>query len=98
MVNHQQIDIGDEATRVSFLSFVIVSCIGLGKATTSGLSRSSTVLTALHTSLTTFHAQMCLIFWYVHFASEMKVFGLVGGVRVYMVMFEAHKCDQYHRK
>ena len=27
----------------------------------------------------------------------MKVFGLVGGVRVYMVMFEAHKCDQYHR-
>ena len=30
-------------------------------------------------------------FWYVHFASEMKVFCLVGGVRVYMVMFKAHK-------
>ena len=27
----------------------------------------------------------------------MKVFGLVGGVRVYMVMFKAHKYGQYHR-
>ena len=58
----KQIDIGDEATRVSFLPFVILSCTGLGKATTSGLSRSSTVLTALHSSLTTFHAQVHLIF------------------------------------
>ena len=62
MVITIQIDIGDEATRVSFLPFMILSCTGLGKATTSGLSRSSTVLTALHTGLTTFHAQMCLIF------------------------------------
>ena len=35
--------------------------------------------------------------WYVNFASEMKVFGLVGGVRVYMVVFKAHKYGQYHR-
>ena len=27
----------------------------------------------------------------------MKVLGLVGGAPVYMVMFEAHECDQYHR-
>ena len=36
-------------------------------------------------------------FWYVNFTSEMKVFGLVGGVRVYMVVFEAHKYGQYYR-
>ena len=59
--NHQQVDIADEATRVSFLPFMILSCTGLGKTTTSGLSRSRTVLTALHTSLTAFHAGMCLI-------------------------------------
>ena len=33
----------------------------------------------------------------MNFASEMKVFGLVGGVRVYMVVFEARKYGQYHR-
>ena len=60
--NHQQIDIADEATRVSFLPFMILSCTGLGKTTISGLSRSSTVLTALHTSLNAFHAKMYLIF------------------------------------
>ena len=27
----------------------------------------------------------------------MEVFGVVGGVRVYMVMFKAHKYGQYHR-
>ena len=56
------VDIANEATRVSFLPFMILSCTGLGKTTTSGLSRSRTVLTALHTSLTAFHAEMCLIF------------------------------------
>ena len=40
---------------------------------------------------------MHLIFWYVNFTSEMKVFGLVGGVRVYMVVFKAHKYGQYYR-
>ena len=94
--NHQQIDIGDEATRVSFLPFMILSCTGLGQATISGLSRSSTALSALHTRLTAFYAE-CTSFWYVNFASEMKVFGLVGGVRVYMVVFKAHKYGQYHR-
>ena len=39
----------------------------------------------------------CTSFWYVHFTSGMKVFGLVGGVRVYMVVFKAHKYGQYHR-
>ena len=62
MDNHQQIDIGDEATRVSFLPFMILSCTGLDKATISGLSGSSTLLAGLHTSLTAFHARMCLIF------------------------------------
>ena len=52
--NHQQIDIADEATRVSFLPFMILSCTGLGKAAISGLSRSSTALSALHTRLTAF--------------------------------------------
>ena len=33
----------------------------------------------------------------MNFASEMKVFGLVGGVRVCMVVFKAHKYGQYHR-
>ena len=60
--DHQQIDAGDEATRVGFLPFVILSGTGLVKTPKSGLSRSSTVLTALHTSLTAFHAQMYLIF------------------------------------
>ena len=59
--NHQQIDIAGEATRVSFLPCMILSCTGLGTATISGLSRSSTVLTALHTSLNAFHAKMNLI-------------------------------------
>ena len=57
----KQIDIGDEATRVSFLPFMILSCTGLGKATISGLSRSSTVPTALHTRLAAFYAEMVLI-------------------------------------
>ena len=60
---------------------MILSCTGLGKAAISGLSRSSTALSALHTRLTAFYAE-CTSFWYVNFASEMKVFGLVGGVRV----------------
>ena len=55
------IDIADEATRVSFLPLMILSCTGLGKATRSGLSRSSTVLGALHTRLAAFYAEMCLI-------------------------------------
>ena len=59
--NHQQIDIGDEAARVSFLPFMILSCTGLDQATISGLSRSSTVLTALHTRLTAFYAKMYTI-------------------------------------
>ena len=71
--NHQQVDIADEATRVSFLPFMILSCTGLGKATISGLSRSSTALSALHTRLTAFYAE-CTSFWYVNFASEMKGF------------------------
>ena len=76
---------------------MILSRTGLGKATISGLSRSSTVLSALHTRLTAFYAEMCLILVYVNFTSEMKVFGLVGGVRMYMVVFKAHKYGQYHR-
>ena len=59
--NHQQIDIAGEATRVSFLPFMILSCTGLQLATIRGLSRSSTVLTALHTRLTAFYAKMYLI-------------------------------------
>ena len=94
--NHQQIDIGDEATRVSFLPFMILSCTGLGEAAISGLSRSSTALSALHTRLTAFYGE-CTSFWYVNFASEMKAFGLVGGVRVHMVVSKAHKYGQYHR-
>ena len=46
--------------------------------------------------LAAFYAKMYLI-WYVHFTSEMKVFDIVGGVRVYMVVFEAHNYGQYHR-
>ena len=38
----------------------------------------------------------CTSFKGAGFTSEMKVFGLVGGVRVYMVMFKAHNYDQYH--
>ena len=56
------IDIADEATRVSFLPFMILSCTGLDQATISGLRRSSTVLSVLHTSLTAFHPQVYLIF------------------------------------
>ena len=59
--NHQQIDIAGEATRVSFLPFMILSCTGLQLATIRGLSRSSTVLSALRTRLTAFHAKMYLI-------------------------------------
>ena len=59
--NHQQIDIAGEATRVSFLPFMILSCTGLQLATIRGLSRSSTVLSVLHTRLTGFYAKMYLI-------------------------------------
>ena len=59
--NHQQIDISDEAARASFLPFMILSCTGLQLATISGLSRSSTVPSALHTRLTAFYAKMYLI-------------------------------------
>ena len=62
--NHQQIDIADEAARVSFLPSMILSCTGLQLATLSRLSRPSTALTALHTKLTAFYAQMYLILVY----------------------------------
>ena len=75
---------------------MILSCTGLELATIRGLSRPSTVLSALHTRLTAFYAKMYLI-WYTHFTSEMKVFGIVGCVRVYMIVFEAHNYGQYHR-
>ena len=75
---------------------MILSCTGLQLATTSGLSRSSTAPSALHTRLTAFYAKMYLI-WYTNFTSGMEVFGLVGGVWVYMVVFEAHNYGQYHR-
>ena len=76
---------------------MILSCTGLQLATIRRLSRPSTALGALHTRLAAFHAKMYLIAWCIHFASEMKVFGLAGRVRVYMVMFKAHKYGQYHR-
>ena len=62
MIITNQVDIDDEATRVIFLPFMILSCTGLSQATISGLSMSSTVLSALHTSLAAFHAKMYIIF------------------------------------
>ena len=59
--NHEHTDIGDEATRVSFLPFMTLSCTGLQLATIRGLSRPSTVLSVLHTRLTAFYAKMYLI-------------------------------------